>query len=209
MKLRIRGLRRPATLIAIPLGVLALGAAAVILAPQLVPGWAPVGRAYTAPGDTSAEVATTRLFVMPGALILPDTADCAACHISTDGIVGVNPIPAIAHPLDGWTNCAACHSNERLVAVAPGHAGISTNECLVCHTSTTAAAPARPAHVTADAQCLSCHGSAVGLPADMATRPTTTCWLCHRAPASTNTTGPDTASPKTTGAGVLAWALGR
>jgi len=207
VKIRIRHLRRPATLVAIPLGVLAVGVLALFLAPELVRGWTPAGRAYTAPGATSTEVATTRPFVMPGALIMPDTADCAACHLKTDGTVGVNPIPAIAHPLDGWTNCAACHSNERLVAVAQGHGGIPTNECLVCHTSTTAAAPARPTHVTADAQCMSCHGSAVSLPAAMATRPTTTCWLCHRAPTSTSSTSPATAGPNTANEGVLVWAL--
>jgi len=207
VKLHIRHLRRPATLVAIPLGVLAVGALAMFLAPDLVPGWTPAGRAYTAPGATSTEVATTRPFVMPGALIMPDTADCAACHLKADGTVGQNPIPALAHPVEGWTNCGACHSDERLVAVAPGHSGIATNECLVCHTGYTGPAPARPTHVTADAQCMTCHGGALPLPAEMATRSTTTCWLCHRAPASTSSTGPAATAPNTTNEGVLAWAF--
>src|SRR3990172_13152794 len=49
---------------------------------------------------------------------LPANADCAACHETESG-VGVRTVPKIAHPLRGWTDCTACHANDRLLSTAP------------------------------------------------------------------------------------------
>jgi hypothetical protein len=118
-------------------------------------------------------------------LDLPASADCAACH-STDAGIGTRDIPALAHPLTGWTNCTACHADDRLVKSAPGHTGIHAGECLMCHQS--AAAPdiqvplSRPHRHLQNQECLSCHGSTAPLPADMSHRGQNVCWLCHRLP---------------------------
>jgi hypothetical protein len=119
----------------------------------------------------------------PGQVRMPDTATCSACHVSTAGTVGVNPIPAIAHPVDGWRQCTACHASDRLVKTAPGHTGIHAEECLVCHTKSTASAPPPKHPAMPNADCLFCHGKTAPLPHDMATRASTLCWLCHHTPA--------------------------
>ena len=97
----------------------------------------------------------------------------------TNGIVGVKAIPAIAHPIHGWTSCTSCHSDATLVATAPGHSGLHAQECLVCHQDSSDPAPT-PRHETLpDSNCLSCHGTVAPLPSSMADRPATLCWLCH------------------------------
>ncbi len=107
--------------------------------------------------------------------------DCTACHLKPGGGVGTRPIPAVGHPLEGWTDCTACHSPNRLVSTAPGHTGIHADQCLVCHKSETAAAPPRPHADLEVGDCLGCHGSSAPLPASMTGRSEATCWLCHRA----------------------------
>jgi hypothetical protein len=115
----------------------------------------------------------------PGAIGMPENADCAACHVSDGGAVGVRVIPALAHPVHGWTECTSCHDNARLVATAPGHTGIHAEQCLVCHQQSTAPAPT-PRHPSLpDSDCLACHGSIAPLPSGMADKPRTLCWLCH------------------------------
>jgi hypothetical protein len=112
---------------------------------------------------------------------LPPNADCAACHQTESG---VSPqVPEIAHPLRGWTDCTACHSNDRLVATAPGHSGIHATDCLVCHEPADLPAPlSRPHRELQNQECLSCHGKTEPLPEDMAHRAQSVCWLCHRLP---------------------------
>lgn len=113
---------------------------------------------------------------------LPADADCAACHQTETG-VGVRVVPKIAHPLRGWTDCTACHANDRLVATAPGHAGLHAADCLICHEPADLPAPlSRPHRELQNQDCLDCHGKTEPLPADMAHRTESVCWLCHRLP---------------------------
>lgn len=109
--------------------------------------------------------------------------DCAACHLGPDGGVGTNPIPVMAHPVEGWTNCTACHADDRLVPTAPGHSGIYRDECLACHEppgSSSTAPAARPHHVVEGRTCVSCHGEKAPLPIGMSDR--RNCWVCHQGP---------------------------
>jgi hypothetical protein len=113
---------------------------------------------------------------------LPANADCVACHQTESG-VGVRAVPKIAHPLRGWTDCTACHASDRLVATAPGHAGIHATDCLICHEPADLPAPlSRPHREMQNQDCLDCHGKTEPLPSDMAHRAQSVCWLCHRLP---------------------------
>lgn len=109
----------------------------------------------------------------------PD-ADCGACHLSPDGGVGILKIPTIAHPLNGWRDCTACHADDRLVKTAPGHTSLHKTDCLVCHEAPvlSGSPPPRPHPLVAGQACLSCHDShKAPLPSGMAGREN--CWLCH------------------------------
>jgi hypothetical protein len=120
--------------------------------------------------------------VMNGAQ-LPDGAECSGCHLADRGVIGLRPIPAMGHPLEGWTDCTACHAPDRLVATAPGHSGIHATECLTCHLPGSQPAPlSRPHRDRQNMACLDCHGSVAPLPADMTHRSESVCWLCHRLP---------------------------
>lgn len=111
-------------------------------------------------------------------------SDCAGCHVTEGGTVGLRPVPPIAHPLKGWTECTACHSSERLVETAPGHTGIHAEDCLTCHQPGDLPAPlSRPHRELQNNACLDCHGETAPLPTDMAHRGESVCWLCHRLPA--------------------------
>jgi hypothetical protein len=113
---------------------------------------------------------------------LPANVDCAACHQTSSG-VGTLTVPRIAHPLRGWTDCTACHANDRLVATAPGHAGIHATDCLICHEPADLPVPlSRPHRELQNQECLDCHGKTEPLPEDMAHRAESVCWLCHRLP---------------------------
>jgi hypothetical protein len=110
-------------------------------------------------------------------------ADCAGCHVTEGGTVGLRPVPPIAHPLKGWTKCTACHASERLVDTAPGHTGIHADDCLTCHQPGDLPAPlTRPHRELQNGDCLECHGTSAPLPTDMAHRSQSVCWLCHRLP---------------------------
>jgi hypothetical protein len=114
---------------------------------------------------------------------MPADANCSACHITDQGNVGLVTVPAIAHPLQGWTDCTACHSNDSLVATAPGHTGIHASDCLLCHQPAQLPPPlSRPHRDRQNQDCLDCHGSTAPLPTDMAHRSQSVCWLCHRLP---------------------------
>jgi len=157
----------------------AVGAFAILLAvmqPADGPGTA-VAPSATAPVIVSG--GTWPMSLRPGEVQMPDGADCAACHVTAGGVIGVKAVPAIAHPVHGWTNCTACHSNETLVATAPGHSGIHADQCVVCHQQASGPAPS-PRHPSLpDMDCLACHGTIAPLPSSMADRPQTLCWLCH------------------------------
>jgi hypothetical protein len=121
--------------------------------------------------------------------------DCTACHLTPDGGVGTKTIPALAHPLQGWTDCSSCHAADKLVQTAAGHAGIHADQCTVCHTKSSGPAPGRPHPAGLDLQCLSCHGTTKAhLPTTMAGWKDTTCWLCHRSTQETAPSVPHTLS---------------
>lgn len=108
--------------------------------------------------------------------------DCTACHSTPDGGVGTKVIPALAHPLQGWSDCTGCHAPDKLVQTAPGHNGIHKVQCTVCHTKFSAPAPDRPHPASLDLDCLKCHGTTKAhIPSDMKNWSVKTCWLCHRA----------------------------
>ena len=115
----------------------------------------------------------------PGEIQMPAGADCAACHETTGGVIGIKDIPAIPHPVDAWPNCTECHDSARLVQTAPGHSGIHADQCRICHTVSLGAAPPPAHHVLPNVDCLACHGKTAPLPADMAHEPGKYCWLCH------------------------------
>ncbi len=158
-----------ATLVGVVAFGLALAAAEV----------SPVPAASPTPAAESPSPTPWLRSVAPGQVQMPAGADCAACHETSGGVIGVKPIPDIPHPVAKWTDCTACHSNTRLVQTAPGHSGIHADQCQICHTVSLGAAPP-PAHtVLPDADCLACHGVTAPLPSDMAHRPRQDCWLCH------------------------------
>ncbi|MFN8622413.1 MAG: hypothetical protein U0869_16895 [Chloroflexota bacterium] len=111
---------------------------------------------------------------------MPITGDCLACHETPQGGVGTKEIPAMAHPLKGWTSCTSCHDSSRLVKTAPGHSGIHADGCTLCHTRETVAPPMRPHTLDLTQGCLTCHGKDEPLPHSMADRSATNCWLCHQ-----------------------------
>jgi len=138
----------------------------------------PPSPSSAAPSESPAASAFTMSW-----LAMSVDADCAGCHVTDNGTIGLRPVPGIAHPLEGWTNCTACHSSERLVATAPGHTGIHADACLTCHQPGDLPAPlTRPHREFQNTACLDCHGSTAPLPPDMTHRGETVCWLCHRLP---------------------------
>jgi hypothetical protein len=141
---------------------------------------AATARGGPSPSSTGTSVASPDFMSW---VVIPEDADCGACHLTENGAIGLRPVPAIAHPLEGWTDCTACHSSERLVATAPGHSGIHAGACLTCHQPADLPAPlSRPHRELQNTACLDCHGSKAPLPTDMAHRGQTVCWLCHRLP---------------------------
>jgi hypothetical protein len=111
---------------------------------------------------------------------IPTSNACVLCH-EGGGSANVKVVPAIAHPLQGWRQCLACHTNEKLGRVAPGHDGIAQSECLNCHkVAQPGPAITQPHSKLQDQHCLDCHGSYAHLPSSMASRKESTCTLCHK-----------------------------
>jgi len=132
------------------------------------------------PSPTAASTATSPFMSW---VAMPADANCSACHATANGSIGVVTVPAIAHPIQGWSDCTACHSNDTLVATAPGHAGIHASDCLLCHQPEQLPPPlSRPHRDRQNQDCLDCHGVTAPLPSDMAHRSQSVCWLCHRLP---------------------------
>ncbi len=120
-------------------------------------------------------------------IAMPPNADCMACHTISTGGVGTKPIPYLGHPLQGFTNCTACHNPTGLVKTAPGHSSLHASQCLICHQenpnlTSMSQVPARPEHMTGEA-CTDCHNPAkhAPLPSNMANRGDN-CWICHNGP---------------------------
>jgi hypothetical protein len=128
--------------------------------------------------ETAAPSASIALMEM-GLAHIPTSNACVLCH-ATSGTATVKVIPAIGHPLEGWRQCAACHTNAKLGRTAPGHDGIGQAECLNCHKVAQAGPAITQPHSTLQGQhCLECHGSFAHLPTSMASRRESSCTLCH------------------------------
>jgi len=154
------------------------------------------GLAGATPG--ASPTATPATGILMNGVPVGANADCAACHTIVGGTIGVAPIPALAHPLTGWTHCTACHTNARLVPTAPGHQNFTAEECLACHKEQgQGTAPSRPHHVYPGQECTTCHnGKTAPLPQDMGGR--TACWLCHHETPGASlfpTVPPDASNP--------------
>lgn len=161
--------------IALLLAVLFMG----IVLPDLQRAGMVAASATATPGEAPA---TSPGLDMGGAII-PADAQCAGCHITGSGTIGLDSIPLMGHPLEGWSKCTACHAPGKLVETAAGHSGIHASECTVCHKAGDLPAPlSRPHRANQNVACLSCHGSRAPLPTDMTHRKEAACWLCHRLP---------------------------
>jgi hypothetical protein len=175
---------------ALAIGVLAVAilAAGAFVVAVVVPQLEHVDSARTAVGGSAAASSGPwpSQSIPPDVmtwLAMPADADCSACHVTDAGTIGVRPVPPMGHPLEGWTECTACHARDRLVATAPGHTGIHATDCLTCHQPGQLPAPlSRPHRETQNTACLDCHGKTEPLPNTMAHRTQTVCWLCHRLP---------------------------
>jgi hypothetical protein len=123
--------------------------------------------------------ASVELFAM-GLAHIPTSNSCVLCH-ETGGSAGLKTVPALGHQLEGWRQCAACHTNEKLGQAAPGHAGIPETECLNCHKiAQPGPAITQPHSRLQDQKCLDCHGTFAHLPSSMASRHEDSCTLCHK-----------------------------
>ena len=134
------------------------------------------GQAGSSSGPSAS--ASQAVFQM-GLAHIPTSNDCLLCHTS-GGSSGVKTIPAMGHPLAGWTACLTCHTNDKLGRAAPGHEGIAESECTNCHKEPTSGPAITQAHANLNKPCLDCHGSVAHLPTSMVGRDQTECWLCHK-----------------------------
>lgn len=136
----------------------------------------------TPPGHPAQTVAPSEgiALMSMGPAHIPTSSSCLLCH-ETGGDAGLKLVPAIGHPLEGWRQCAACHTGERLGQTAPGHEGIPEEECLSCHVEAKEGPAITQPHATIEDQhCLDCHGDYVHLPDSHVGRDQTECWLCHK-----------------------------
>ncbi len=128
-------------------------------------------------GEPSAEPSADTMLM--GIAHIPTSNSCLLCH-EKGGEAGLKPIPALGHPLQGWTACLTCHTDEKLGRTAPGHAGIAESECLNCHKEAQEGPAITQAHADLNQPCLDCHGSVAHLPTSMVGRDQDECWLCHK-----------------------------
>jgi hypothetical protein len=139
----------------------------------------PTTRAGDEPGDGATASPSPDLMQM-GLAHIPTSNSCLLCH-ETGGEAGLKPIPALGHPVEGWTQCLVCHTDDRLGRNAPGHDGIAQAECLNCHrTAPDGPAITQPHSKLQDQKCLDCHGTYAHLPTSMVGRNEDECWLCHK-----------------------------
>lgn len=111
---------------------------------------------------------------------IPTSNSCLLCH-ETGGSAGIKNTPALGHELEGWRQCTACHTNDKLGRTAPGHVGIPEAECLNCHKiAQPGPAITQPHSNLQDQLCLDCHGTFAHLPASMASRKEDSCTMCHK-----------------------------
>ena len=87
--------------------------------------------------------------------------NCALCHTpegwksSADALVaGATSIP---HPVEGRTDCRACHGTDGQMPIPADHKGRTNDVCQICHVAAPAPAILHPAE--GHESCLQCHGS--------------------------------------------------
>lgn len=132
------------------------------------------------PAQAEASASGSPELMSMGLAHIPTSNACVLCH-EGGGSAGLKVVPALGHPLDGWRQCLACHTDEKLGRVAPGHDGIAETECLNCHkVAQPGPAITQPHSKLQDQHCLDCHGDYAHLPSSMASRKETTCTLCHK-----------------------------
>lgn len=144
---------------------------------QLIPTRA--GASTSTPAASGALASPTSPTFQMGLAHIPTSAECDLCH-QGGGSTAVKVIPAMGHPLSGWTSCTTCHTNEKLGRKAPGHDGIAESECTNCHKEPTQGPVITQAHAALNKPCLDCHGSVAHLPTSMVGRDQDECWLCHK-----------------------------
>jgi len=151
-----------------------------LLAGTMVADWMRIIPARgTGAADSSASPSASIELMEMGIAHIPTSNDCLLCH-DKGGSSGVKPIPAIGHPLAGWTACLTCHTGDKLGRDAPGHTGIAQAECTNCHKVAQAGPAITQAHAELSEPCLNCHGSVAHLPTSMVGRNQDDCWLCHK-----------------------------
>ena len=79
------------------------------------------------PAQASAPASASPELMPMGLAHIPTSNSCLLCH-ETGGAAGLKPVPALGHPVEGWTQCLVCHTDARLGQAAPGHTGIPQNE---------------------------------------------------------------------------------
>jgi hypothetical protein len=150
-----------------------------LLAGTMVADWMRILPTFTGTlGPTPTPVASIELMEM-GLAHIPTSNSCLLCH-TEGGDAGLKPVPALGHPIEGWTACLTCHTGEKLGRNAPGHDGIAESECLNCHKVAPEGPAITQAHQDLDEPCLDCHGSVAHLPTSMVGRDQDECWLCHK-----------------------------
>lgn len=162
--------------------ILANFAVVALLATTMVLDWARVlpreGSAGPVASDGPVPSATPETMQM-GLAHIPTSNSCLLCH-EQGGAADLKPVPAVGHPIAGWTACLVCHTDESLGRKAPGHTGIAETECLNCHKEATEGPPITQAHASLEQPCLDCHGEVAHLPTSMVGRNQDECWLCHK-----------------------------
>ena len=150
-----------------------------LLAVSMVADWMRILPPIIGSATPSPAVSPTTPTMEMGLAHIPTSAECVLCH-EAGGSAGVKPIPALGHPLAGWSACLVCHTDEKLGRGAPGHEGIADNECLNCHKEALEGPPITQAHAELHEACLDCHGDFAHLPTSMVGRNQDECWLCHK-----------------------------
>lgn len=155
--------------------------AVALLAGLMVANWLSILPPRAGADSPSPSAAASAQLMAMGPAHIPTSDACLLCH---DQGGKVKTIPALGHPLAGWSECLVCHTNEELGRKAPGHDGIAQSECLKCHKEAPLGPAITQAHANLNKPCLDCHGGVAHLPSSMVGRNQDQCWLCHKPLAS-------------------------
>jgi hypothetical protein len=150
-----------------------------VLAGAMIADWLEILPPRVAAENAPASPEATIELMEMGLAHIPTSNSCLLCH-DGGGDGEVKPIPALGHPIAGWTACVTCHTDDDLGRTAPGHDGIAQTECLSCHKEAPEGPAITQAHANLDEHCLDCHGSVAHLPTSMVGRDQDECWLCHK-----------------------------